>query len=153
MTKALKWTLETAAREFGVSRETVKRGLTANGETVKRGRASSFTTQQIVAAIFGDLKHERLLKTREERTLLELERREKEGELVSMAAAVEILTRAYLPVRQRLLALPSEMASRCNPTDPTFAHKALDEWVERAMRQIQSGLPKAAKTTTTQKKR
>lgn len=140
VTKAIQWTLETAAREFGVSRETIKKGLTEAGASIKKGRGASFTTKQIVAAIFGDIKHERFLKTREERTLLELERKQKEGDLIEMDAATDLITRAFLPVRQRLLSLPTEMAARCNPTDPVFAQQALDAWTDRAMKQIQAGI-------------
>lgn len=137
MGEPMNWTIKLAATEFGVAAETIRRGLSAAGVEVKKGRGSSFTTKQIVAAIFGDIKHERFLKTREERTLLELERKQKEGELVSMNRAKELLVQYMMPARQRFLSVSSEMASKCNPTDPVHAQKALDEWAQRSLRQCQ----------------
>lgn len=95
-------------------------------------------------ALLRDISQLRGRKIEEEVLLLELERRQKEADLVPMDAALEVITRTLLPVRQRLMALPSEMSARCNPTDPVHSEKALDDWLQRSLAVIQSAIGKTA---------
>lgn len=136
------WTIEKAATEFGVARETIRRGLAQAGVEVKRGRGNTFTTRQIFAALAGDLKIERTLKTRVERETLELEKRKLEGELVSLEEVTALVTPAFLPIRQRLNGLPAALASQCNPTDPLLARDALQRWVAETLPLIRETLPR-----------
>ncbi|MCP5525374.1 MAG: hypothetical protein H7A47_01030 [Verrucomicrobiales bacterium] len=98
----------------------------------------------IMNALLRDISQLRGRKIEEEVLLLELERRQKEADLVPMDAALEVITRTLLPVRQRLMALPSEMSARCNPTDPVHSEKALDDWLQRSLAVIQSAIGKTA---------
>ena len=137
----MKWTISKAVLEWNINPKTLKIGLVGQGHEISRG--ATWTTLQICAAIYGDLDRERTLETIERRKLLEKENAERDGLLVPMAQAEELYTRALLPVRQRLLALPSEAASRCNPTDPQFARDALQRWLDDALPLIRERLPKA----------
>jgi len=134
------WTVNSASREWGIARETLVKRLEALSIPVKPG--AKFHTRQITQAIVGDLNHERMLETIERRKLLEKENAEKDGTLVEMEAVQRLITDAMLPVRQRFMALPNEAASRCNPSDPTFARDALQRWVDDSLPLIREKLPK-----------
>jgi phage terminase Nu1 subunit (DNA packaging protein) len=123
----MKWTIQKAATEFGVDPKTIRSGLARNEVAVKKGRGSSYTTRQITAAIFGDLKGERIRETRARADLLELKRKEREGVLVPMDVARKVLADVLLPVRTELLAASSTLAGRANPGDPELARRAIHE--------------------------
>ena len=129
----MKWTLQKSSAEFGAARETIKAGLVRNGVEVRKGRNHAFTTKQILAAIFGDLKAERTREARARADLLELKRREREAELVPLDEAKAAVSRVLVPLRTELLALPSSIAARCNPGDPELARKAIHESVTRIL--------------------
>ncbi len=134
----MKWTILKAATEFGVSRETIRRGLSTNGVKSKE----EYTTREIHGAISGDLKAARTREALANAIAAERENRIAEGELMETQEVVEFYTQALLPIRQRLLALPNECATRVNPTDPQFAREALQRWVDDALPMIRDGLPK-----------
>lgn len=94
-----------------------------------------------------DLRRKIVLKKLEILAQQEIElRREnarKAGELISFDEVQKHYAECLLPIRQRLLALPSEAAARCNPSDPEFARRALLEWSDEALRMIREQLPKA----------
>lgn len=135
----IKMTCNEAAKEFGMSPAALKRHLVQAGLETEKGR--KFTIREILRAVQGDLKAERTRETRERANLLELERREKEGELLPMEDVQAMIRNAFVPVRQRLLALPSEMQARANPSDPQLARAALDQWVTDSLSLIREGLP------------
>ncbi len=87
-----------------------------------------------------DLKRKKL---DEECKILTLERQEKERELVQLSECLDIIRSSFVPVRQRLMALPAEAAPRCNPSDPDHARDALQQWVDGALSRIREELPKA----------
>jgi len=58
-----------------------------------------------------------------------------------LAEVQTIMRDCLLPVRQRLMALPSEVCNRANPTDPQLARDALQRWVDDAMPIIRNKLP------------
>jgi hypothetical protein len=62
--------------------------------------------------------------------LKELEYKEKSGQLVPSEFVEKALRETLLPVRQRLLAMPSELAHNANPADPQHARKAAESWLE-----------------------
>ena len=141
--RAMKWTLLKASEEFGVSRETIRRGLRDIGIDVKKG--ATYETRQIVEALYGDDKKERTRESRARADLLEREKAELDKVLVRLDAVQQMILEAFLPVRQRLLSLPTEMDSRCNPSDPMLARKSLQQWVDTALAAITSELPKGKK--------
>jgi hypothetical protein len=75
--------------------------------------------------------------------ILEMERQEKRGITVTLEEVQAMYAQVLLPVRQAFLSMPSECASKCNPTDPAHAQAALQAWVDgRAFPMIREQLPK-----------
>ena len=91
--------------------------------------------------VTAELRAERLRLTTEQADKVALDNAKERKQLVPLADIEAILTESFLPIRQRFLALPSEMCNRCNPTDPQFARAALQEWADEAMRLIRVQLP------------
>lgn len=133
----MKWSINKAATEFGVSRETVTRGLRANNTTVKAGE--EFTTKQIFAALAGDFKYERTRRERAEADKTERENRVANGELLDRAAIEKkVWTDMLAPIRQEMLNLPGQVATLCNPADPETARKVLDAHIFGILQKIHS---------------
>lgn len=139
----MKWTLLKAGTEFGCSRETIRRGLAANGVAEKK----TYSTREIHRALAGDLKSARAREAMANAKLKEDVLAEREGVLVEMAEVERLYGEALIPVRQRLLSMPAECATRANPTDPQFAREALQRWVDEALPIIREKLPKVSKKT------
>lgn len=132
-----------AATEFGVSYATLRRHLAK--DEIPVGPGVTYTVAQVHRVLAGELEYERIRTERARASLLEFERAEKERELVSLAEVQAMYSESLLPVRQRFLALPSEAAARCNPSDPEFARAALQRWVDDAFPIIREQLPKPQK--------
>jgi phage terminase Nu1 subunit (DNA packaging protein) len=94
----MKWNLHTAAREFGVSRETIKKRLTV-AEIEKK---ATYTTREIVRAIFGDIDSEKLRLCREQADKLELENAESRKTMVPVGDLVPLLGKFLSAARARL---------------------------------------------------
>lgn len=133
-------TLAEAADEFGKPRTTLRRKLIAAGISVADGE--TYTVAQIHAALMGSLEAERIREVRARADLLELERLEKQRDLVPMAEVDAKLVATHLPIRQRLMALPAEAAARCNPADPQLAREALDRWVADSLPLLRAEIKK-----------
>ena len=136
-------TMLEAADEFAIPRATLRRKLLSAGVPIGDGEV--YTVAQIHAALMGSLDAERIRETRARADLLELERAEKQRDLVPMAEAEAATTSSLLPIRQRLIALPSEASTRCNPTDPQLAREALERWLADSLPMIRAGMVKAEK--------
>jgi hypothetical protein len=80
------------------------------------------------------LREEQEKETRARRKLLEERLRVSKRELVPLEEAADMIRRMLLPARQRLLGAPAELASRCNPSDPEFARRALQQWSDESLR-------------------
>jgi hypothetical protein len=61
------------------------------------------------------------------------------GELVVYAEARDQFVSFLQDIRRLALSLPVSMAMRCNPTDPPFAQRALEEWLRGFFRTLQTG--------------
>lgn len=57
-------------------------------------------------------------------------------ELVTLAEAEELFGRHLHALRLTLKNMPSRLAARCNPSDPTLAKQALNEAVDNVFRQM-----------------
>lgn len=138
---SLKWTLLKASVEFGVSRETIRRGLAGNGIEKKK----SYTTREIHGAIAGDIDVATARDRMASAIARERENRIADSELIPLADNLAWQESVLLPFRQRLLALPGTMAQRCNPTDPGFAQAALEGWVKESLPILRSEVLKVGK--------
>lgn len=99
--KQLAWTLEQAGREFGHDRTTVAKALVAAGE--KPDEDGCYTTQQICAALFGNLVSEKIGLTRAQRIKEETANRQRAGELVEVSQVIELAQRFCFAARQKIL--------------------------------------------------
>ena len=147
----MKWTIRNAAMEWGVSMETVTRGLRGNGlhDVGKRGR--TYTTREIDSAIHGDIDAERLRETRARADLLEIDRRERERELMPRSEVEGYFAECWLPIRQHLMGLP-QLASRVNPTDPEFARPQLKNWMDSVLQMSKLEVEKIAREKQQERK-
>lgn len=125
----VKLTLLQASEEFGVSREQIRRGLSVNGVDAKE----AYTIREIHLAIAGDVKVATARDKMASAIARERENRVADGELIPVSTHLEWQHKTLLPMRQRLIALPAEMAHRCNPSDPKFARDALTVWRDEAL--------------------
>lgn len=73
--------------------------------------------------------------------LLEMEKKEKAGELVLLTEVAAIVNPILMVCRQRLNAMPSELANLVNPTDPVHAQQQAMAWVDRTLPLIRTELP------------
>lgn len=56
--------------------------------------------------------------------------------LIDFERAMAIMRDGVLPIRQFLLAMPSSLGHRCNPSDPVFAQRAIEAHCKQGMRMI-----------------
>jgi hypothetical protein len=118
----VRWTVLSASVEFGVTRETIRRGMVAAGIESK----SSYSTRDICAALYGDIKAARAREALANAIAKERENRVADRELIPYGDAESAFQDAHLPVANALEALP-DAAARVNPADPELAAAALRE--------------------------
>jgi hypothetical protein len=78
----IRWTIERAAPEFGLNPRTLSARLKQSN--LDPSADGTWTTQQIVRAIYNDLESERIRETRSKADLNEQELRKRNGELVDI---------------------------------------------------------------------
>lgn len=137
----MKWSVNKAAIEFGVSRETIDKGLTRLG--VKGTRGDTYSTKQIHEAIAGDFRHQRTRREAAAADRLEMENARTKRELIPLEENLAWQNKVLLPIRQRLLSLSGLMASRCNPSDPAHAQSQLDAWTRESLTILRAEVAKA----------
>lgn len=135
----MKWSLIAAADEFGVARETIRRGLRRNDVEVKSGK--KYTTQQVFKAISGDLKFERTRRERAEADRAEVEAAKSKQEVIHQSDVATFIRNTFAPVREDLISMPSQLAARCNPADPQKAREALTEWSDEFIKRRREHIP------------
>lgn len=86
------------------------------------------------------LRREQIRATRAKADRQEREEKQAAGLLVPFEDVRRMYGAALMPIRQRLLALPAECATRANPTDPQFARDALQRWVDESLPLIRDAL-------------
>ncbi len=132
-----KLTVAAVALELRVSNETVRKRLRDANIDPK----APITWREILRAWLGDPVMARTRRATAEAEVLELKAARMRGELMDRQEA-EVMVRGWLgPVRELLVAVPDEMAARCNPADPEHARLQLVEWRDRALRTMGGGVP------------
>jgi hypothetical protein len=135
----MKLSITKAAVEFGVSKETIRRGL--REQDIPESK-DGYPLRVLFRAAGGDFKFERTRRERAEAESRELSNGERKRELIALEEARRAIAEVLAPVRQRIVTVPTEMANRCNPTDPEFARAALSEWRDETLRGIRADILK-----------
>ncbi len=135
----VRWTnhdlsISEAAKEFHSTPETIRRRLRAADITHAEGNRYSIYTLHV--AMVGDLHAQRIRETRARADLLELERRQTEGELVTMNEARGVIRQYLGPMRDILTTAPMALAARVNPADPELARMQLEQWSEDNLKKL-----------------
>ena len=123
--------LRQCEKEFGVARPVLTRKL--HEAEVKTGRGIKHSIKEVHEALahVDDVNKAtaiaKLKVSEEDGKLKELERRRKEGELVSFAEAQELLIKPWEPIVRKVKSMPARLATRCNPADPLHAREELEE--------------------------
>ena len=132
-------TLTGWAKALALDPKTVAQRLRKAGYSAHAG--DRYSVREVVLAVYGDMEKARLEHLAHENALLAVERKQKEGDYVSMAAVAKLITETVThPLRSRLLSLPTEMSVRVNPHDPTLAQTALTEWVDETLKMLREKL-------------
>lgn len=119
------------ARALGMTRATLQKRLTdLNGVAPKPKEL--FSAKVVVAALTnqGDLKAEQIRETRERADKLELHNAEKREELLPREEVEQINHHRFGLMVSLFRSLPTEVASKCNPSDPEHAYRVLDEFLQ-----------------------
>mgnify|MGYP001548385447 CR=1 FL=1 len=99
--EAIRWSITTAAAEFGVARDTMRTAFRQSGQLA--GDDERYTTKQICAALFGDLKAEKTGLTRAQREHWELENKQAAGILINVDEAIAMVHQFTFAIRQKIL--------------------------------------------------
>ena len=125
------------AKALGISRERLQRQCSNAGIELKPKQKLSIR-DALKAMTGGDLQAEKIRETAARADLMEMDRREREGETVMLPEVQEMIQVMMAPVRSRLNSMPSELANRANPTDPQMAKDAAQRWVDEAVKLIRA---------------
>ena len=99
--KPIRWTIRSAAGEFGLHHETLAKYLRREG--VQPGSDGRFSTQDICKGVFGDLRHEQTRETRERADKLALENAERRRELIRAEDVCCLTEGSFIAIRQRII--------------------------------------------------
>lgn len=143
--KLLTFTILSAAENWGVSRETVRRGLASVGNT----KTSGFTVQEINEAVYGDDKVARTRKLNLEADLLEIEKAKAEGRLLEPEIVNDREAKCMGVIAEYMRSAEVELPGLTNPTDPEFARQAVTKWVAKFWPLVRNHLNDDAKQNET----
>lgn len=128
-------TVNSASSEFGVSRETVLRGLKALG--IETAPAKAYPIRQLISATFGDIKSERAGLLKAKRIAQERENAVAEGRLHDLAAIEKCIWQDWLlPLKNEFEQLPDKLAAMLVQQDVVTIHTLLTKAVEDIKQQI-----------------
>jgi hypothetical protein len=94
----------------------------------------------MVAAVYGDGERERIRVAAADAERKERENQIAKRELIPMDEARQAIGGCLITIRQRLVAVPAELASSVNPSDPEFARKALEQWRDEVLKSCREDL-------------
>ena len=97
----IRWTLHKACAEFAINRRTLERRL-SESETVS-GPDGCYSTLQIMTALTGDIRAERLRKVREEADHIALKNAEARRELLPAKDLYRVLESTFTVIRQEII--------------------------------------------------
>lgn len=100
--KTARWTLATAAFEFGIDRAALAKRLRALG--IEPGADGCYSTLQVCSARFGNLEMERTRKAREDADAAERENKIANRELCYLHNVIKLVEDVAIGIRQLILA-------------------------------------------------
>lgn len=128
----MRWTIEKAAREWGVSETTLARGIRRMALEVARGE--TYETPVIHRALTGE-KHEAQARlAMAKAAMLEREERREAGELIDVQEMRSVIDAQFGPIRQAIVTAPAALCARVNPADPLLARTELERWRDTTLR-------------------
>ena len=126
--KTLAFSLNQAAKSLGIHEETLAKNMVKAGLAVEPHK--KYTLREVFLGYQGgDLKMEQTRKTRAEADAKELENQIRLGAIIEKDAAEKLIADRLAPIRAKMVAAPTGLASRLNPTDPELAKAVLEDWV------------------------
>lgn len=131
-------TIQEYADSLGVADDTLRRKFARAGKTLERKQQVPLA--DLFAVLIGDYDSQKERKVRAEADLLELEIKEKEGQLFSAELVQARIDKALGLVRQAILGGRAEIPNRANPQDPKTAKIAWDQWEQRFFPSIREGM-------------
>jgi hypothetical protein len=99
---AIRWTIEAAAREFGLDKETLTKRIVAGG--VLAGADKMFSTRDICSAVFGDIEGEKLRTERHRANLLEMDEQERKGALLKKSEVYDQIDKLGIELKANIMA-------------------------------------------------
>jgi hypothetical protein len=100
-TEPLRWSLKAICREFEVNRQTLQRRLTE--ARIIAGEDGLYSTHDVLAALSGDLRQERLRKVKAEATNMGLRNQERRHELLEAKEVSRVLEATFQVMRAEIL--------------------------------------------------
>lgn len=103
--QVIRWSVDRAAAEFGIDRRPLERRLVEVG--AKGGVDKKFSTAEICAAVFGDLKAEKLRAAKEDADRKWLANEKEKGNLIEKGFMVKKMMDVFVVVRQKIMSFPN----------------------------------------------
>ena len=97
-TESIRWTVERAATEFGLARETLSNRIKRAG--IIAGADGRWSTKQICAAVHGDFESEKLRNLRDDAEIKEFELGRLKRQLVEAEKVFETWSAVFVALRQ-----------------------------------------------------
>ena len=140
----IRWTVEIAAREFGLNPRTLTKRLTASSVTA--GADGRYSTAQMVSVVFGDKSAEELRETTERADKLALANAKTRRDLIELPVVESAWADIVLAARSKFTGLPSKLQSRLGLTEPQT--RELEKQIDEALGELSKAPDYSPKETT-----
>lgn len=145
-TNAVTLNIESAAREFAVDAETLRRGFLALGIETKKGARYPLAT--IWKALSGDYKAAKAREAQANAIAKERENRIADRELIPYDDAESVFVDSHTPLVNAIDALP-DYGARVNPGDPELGTAALREIADNMKASVRADFSQMLKALET----
>lgn len=105
------------------------------------GGRNDYTVYELHCAMSGDLLFERTRRERAEADRAEVEASKAKLEVIHQGDVATFIRNTFAPVREDVIAMPSQLASRCNPANPQLARAVLLDWCDVFIRRRRENVP------------
>jgi hypothetical protein len=97
----LRWSVLAASREFATNRETLQRRIVE--ANIDCGPDGLYSTQQIVTALTGDERTERIRHKRAQADNVTLKNQELEGSVIPISVISRVIEQGFISIKQEIL--------------------------------------------------